>query len=45
MSQILISVSISFFLNIALLRLYERNMQKRFLDVYDILHSLISRLR
>lgn len=41
--SVIISVSISLFLSASLLKIYAQTMQKRFLDIYEILHNLATR--
>ena len=45
MVSVIISVGISLFLNAVLLRSYALHMQKRFLDVYEKIRILSSKLR
>ena len=41
---IAISVTLSLLLSAALLRIYEKNMQQRLIDIYKLLDSLAERI-
>lgn len=45
MFEIIVSVSISLFLNAALLKNYELHMQKRFIDVYEKIRMIYNKSR